>query len=64
MKLWLPTVIASSQDCHNDHKAMKQLVIRLHEEFFEHDADNKKTMGIGFAISAACMLLVFGLYQL
>ena len=43
---------------------MKQLVIRLHEDFFEHDADNKKIMGIGFAISVACMLVVFGLYQL
>ena len=64
MKVWLPTVIASSHDCHNDQKTMKQLVIRLHEEFFEHDADNKKMMGIGFAIGIVSMLLVCGIYQL
>ncbi len=36
----------------------------IHNAFFQHDDGNFKTMMAGFTMSAAAILLVFGLYQL
>jgi hypothetical protein len=41
-----------------------QLLQAVHYAFFENDDNNLRAMGIGFAISAASMLLLFGLYQI
>lgn len=43
---------------------MVNLLINLHEAFFDNEMGNKVTMGIGFAMAAVCILLVFGLFQL
>ncbi len=43
---------------------MIKKLIGLHDSFFEHDTNNLVTMGIGFAMSTACMLATIGLYQL
>ena len=43
---------------------MVNLLINLHEAFFDNEMANKVTMGIGFAMAAVGMLLVFGLFQL
>ena len=43
---------------------MVNLLINLHEAFFDNEMSNKVTMGIGFAMAAVGMLLVFGLFQL
>ena len=45
-------------------KDMINLLINLHEAFFDNEMSNKVTMGIGFAMAAVGMLLVFGLFQL
>ena len=39
-------------------------LISMHDDFFENNVGNMMTMGVGFAMSAVCILLVFGLYQL
>ncbi len=36
----------------------------LHDRFFENDTNNLVTMGIGFAMSTACILATIGIYQL
>ena len=41
-----------------------QLLTAVHHAFFENDDNNLRTMGVGFAISAASILMLFGLYQL
>lgn len=43
---------------------MLKLFTNAHEFFFDNDMGNKVTMGVGFAMSATCILLVLGLYQL
>ena len=35
----------------------------LHNAFFQDDESNFKTMMAGFAMSAVCMLMIFGIYQ-
>lgn len=36
----------------------------IHNAFFQGDERNFKTMILGFTISAACMLAIFGIYQI
>jgi hypothetical protein len=41
---------------------MVKLITTLHAGFFENDRDNMAVTGLGFAISAVCILGVFLLY--
>ena len=43
---------------------MVKKLTALHNSFFEHDSNNLVTMGIGFAMSTACILATIGIYQL
>lgn len=37
-------------------------LMAAHEAFFENDPSNMAIAGVGFAISAVCILLVYALY--
>lgn len=41
-----------------------KLFLSLHNEFFENDEGNFKTLIAGFVLCAVCMGVIFGLYQL
>ena len=65
VKVCLPTDIDGSQPRPKSTMFDKiQLLQAVHHAFFENDDNNIRAMGVGFAISAASMLLLFGLYQI
>jgi hypothetical protein len=65
MKVCGPTDIGGSQPRQKPTMLKKiQLLKAVHHAFFENDDNNFRAMGVGFAISAASILLLFGLYQI